>query len=335
MSTDVTDVTIIGGGPAGLYAAFFAGMRERSVRIIDSLPDLGGQLLALYPKKYIYDVGGFPKVLAKDLGEGLIRQALQFDPEVVLNEEIHTFTREDDILLLDGHKGRYSTRTLVLAGGKGAFEPVRLECPGAGEFLGRGIDHAVPDPEVHRGRRLLLVGGGDSALDWALSLKDLASHLLLIHRREAFRAHEATVSRLQACAEAGELEMRPCHEVKEIRGTDAVEEVIIYDNRTGEEATLEVDVILTFLGFKPDLGPLKRWGLELEGNRVVVNRRMETNLPGVYAAGDMVDYEGKMDLIAMGFSEAAVAVNAAVRYVDPNARAKPGHSTNLKIFKDT
>ncbi len=335
MSEAIRDVTIIGGGPAGLYAAFFAGMREQSVRIIDSLPELGGQLLALYPEKYIYDVGGFPKVLAKDLGQGLIAQALQFDPEVVLGEEIHTLTRKDDHIVLEGRKARYLTRALVLAGGKGAFEPVRLKCPGAREFLGRGIDHAVMKPEAYRGKRLLLVGGGDSAVDWALALKDEAAALLLIHRREAFRAHERSVSQLQECSAAGQLSFRAFHEVREIRGSEAVESAVIFDNRTGEETTVEVDGVLTFLGFKPDLGAFKKWGLGLEGNRVVVSRLMETNLPGVFAAGDMVDYEGKLDLIAMGFSEAAIAVNSAVRFVDPQARTKHGHSTNLKIFKDT
>jgi thioredoxin reductase len=335
MSEDVREITIIGGGPAGLYAAFFAGMRERSVRIIDSLPELGGQLLTLYPEKYVFDVGGFPKIRAKELGQGLIAQALQFDPEVVLGEEVHTFMREDDLIALEGRKARYLTRALVLAGGKGAFEPVRLKCPGAEAFLGRGVDYAVKEPEAFRGKRLLLVGGGDSAVDWALALREWASELLLIHRREHFRAQERFVSQLLRCAEAGELSVRAFHEVREIRGSEAVESVVVFDNRTGEETTLQVDAVLTFLGFKPDMGPLQEWGLKLEGNRVAVDRLMKTNLPGVFAAGDMVEYEGKMDLIAMGFSEAAIAVNSAVRFVDPEARAKPGHSTNLKIFQDT
>ena len=335
MQQDIKDITIVGGGPTGLYAAFYAGMRERSVRVIDSLPELGGQLMALYPEKYIYDVGGFPKILARDLGQDLITQALQFDPEVILNEEVSDLDREGDLIVLGGSQGRYFTRTLLLAGGKGAFEPIRLECPGHDEFLGKGVHFSAPDKEELRGKRVLLVGGGDSAVDWALALKDVASELLLIHRRGAYRALERSVTMLRSASDAGELSLRDHNEVKEIRGGDSVESVVIFDNRSGEETVIEVDAVLTFLGFKPDLGPMKRWGLEMEGNRVVVDRLMRTNLSAVFAVGDMVDYEGKLDLIATGFAEAAVAVSEAVRILDPKARTNPGHSTNLKIFKDS
>jgi thioredoxin reductase (NADPH) len=334
MQRVISDITVLGGGPTGLYAAFYAGMRERSVRLIDSLPELGGQLMALYPEKYIYDVGGFPKVLARDLRRGLIDQALQFNPEVVLNEEVFDLGKEGDLILLQAKGGEYSTRTLILAGGKGAFEPMKLKCPGYNEFLGKGVHYAVADQEAYRDRRVLIVGGGDSALDWALALKDVAAEVLLIHRRGAFRAVERSVAELRVASRAGELFFRDHHEVREIRGCDWVESVVIFDNRTGEETILEVDGVLTFLGFKPDLGPMKGWGLELEGNRVVVDQLMRTNLPDVFAVGDMVVYDGKLDLIATGFSEAAVAVNQAVRLLDPNARVNPGHSTNLKIFRD-
>lgn len=335
MERDVRDVTIIGGGPTGLYAAFYAGMRERSVRIIDSLPELGGQLMALYPEKYIYDVGGFPRILAKELAVALIRQASRFSPEVVLNEEILTLSRTGDAILLGGERGSYLTRTLIIAGGKGAFEPMKLKCPGFEEFLGRGVATAVRVPGEYRGKRVLLVGGGDSAVDWALALKDLVGDLLLIHRRDAFRAHEKSVADLHVAADAGELAIRAFHEVREIKGTRHVESVVIYDNRTGEEEELPVDEVLTFLGFKPDLGPITDWGLELAGHRLVVDRLMGTNLPGVFGAGDMVEYEGKLDLIATGFAEAAVAVNSAVHFMDPKARSSAGHSTNLKIFKNS
>lgn len=335
MKQDIRDITVIGGGPTGLYATFYAGMRERTVRVIDSLPELGGQLTALYPEKYIYDVGGFPRVLAKELARELIAQASQFSPEIVLDEEILTLTREGGTILLGGKRSTYLTRALILAGGKGAFEPMKLRCPGFEEFLGKGVETAVRDPEHFRGKRVLIVGGGDSAVDWAMALKDLAEDLLLIHRREAFRAHEKSVADLHVAADAGALTIRAYHEVKEIRGADRVESVVIFDNRTGEEEVKAVDGVLTFLGFKPDLGPMSDWGLELAGNRVVVSRLMETNLPGVFAAGDLVDYEGKLDLIASGFAEAATAVNSAVHFVDPTARSNPGHSTNLTIFKSS
>ena len=335
MQQDISDITVIGGGPTGLYAAFYAGMRERSVRIIDSLPELGGQLMALYPQKYLYDVGGFPKVLARDLGRNLITQALQFDPQVILNEEVLELDRDDDLIVLGGKRGQYFTRTLLLAGGKGAFEPVKLKCPGYEGFLGKGVHSAIADREEYRGKRVLLIGGGDSAVDWALALKAVASEVLLIHRRGSFRALERSVAQLRTASDAGELSFRDHHEVKEIRGSDRVESVVIFDNRSGEETTFQVDAVLTFLGFKPDLGPLRRWGLNLKGNRVAVDRFMRTNLQAVFAVGDIVDYEGKLDLIATGFAEAALAVSQAVRLVDPQARVNPGHSTNLKIFKDS
>jgi thioredoxin reductase (NADPH) len=335
MQKDIADITVIGGGPTGLYAAFFAGMREKSVRIIDTLPELGGQLMALYPEKSIYDVGGFPKILARDLGQKLVEQALQFDPDVVLNEEISRLETDGDLIQLGGKHGEYLTRTVLLAGGKGAFEPMKLKCPGYEEFLFKGVHYAVTDLDEYEGKRVLVVGGGDSALDWALALKNVASEVLLIHRRGAFRAMERTVAELRVAANAGELSFRDHHEVKEIRGSDSVESVVVFDNRSREETLLEVDAVLTFLGFKPDLGPIKAWGLELNKNRVAVDRLMRTNLPGVFAIGDMADYEGKLDLIATGFAEAAVAVSQAVRQIDPDARTNPGHSTNLKIFRDS
>lgn len=335
MQIPVADITIIGGGPTGLFAAFFAGMRGLSTRIVDSLPELGGQLTALYPEKYVYDVGGFPKVLARDLAEGLIRQALQFNPEVHLDEEVRTLERGDDgVWNLECRTASFRSRTVVVAGGKGAFEPKVLAVPGYRELLYSGVHYAVRDPGDYAGKRVLIVGGGDSALDWALILKDLCAEVYLAHRRDGFRAHEATVAQMHdACAE-GSMEFLPFHEVREIHGAGRVEGVTIFDNRTDGDRRLEVDAVLTFLGFKPDLGPIRRWGIEVTGNRIGVDSLMRTNLPGVFAAGDIVTYEGKLDLIATGFAEAAIAVNNAVHLVDPTARVNPGHSTSMKIFKD-
>jgi ferredoxin/flavodoxin---NADP+ reductase len=333
---DVRDITIIGGGPTGLFAAFYAGMRGVSARIVDSLPELGGQLTALYPEKYIFDVGGFPKVLAKDLATDLVQQALQFEPEVLLDVEVRELNhRPDGLLQLGTSAGELLTRALVIAGGKGAFEPRPLEAPGYADFLGKGVGYAVKDPEAFRGKRVLIVGGGDSALDWALGLKDLAERLVLVHRRDEFRAHARSVELLYQAEREGQLEILVFHEVEEIRGGDRVEGVTLVDSRSGEKQALEVDAVLTFLGFKPDLGPLQRWGLDIDKNRIRVDAHMATNLPGVFAAGDVVDYEGKLDLIATGFAEAAVAVNHAVHHVDPKARVNPGHSTNMKVFKET
>jgi thioredoxin reductase (NADPH) len=334
MADDIRDITIIGGGPTGLFAAFYAGMRGSSCRIVDSLPELGGQLTALYPEKYIFDVGGFPQVLAKDLVKNLVQQALQFDPEVLLDEQVRELQRLDDHFELQCSSGTYSTRSIVIAGGKGAFEPMKLACPGYDEFMHLGVEYAVRDPESFRGKNVVVVGGGDSALDFVLMLKDLARSMTLVHRRDGWRAHAATIQQVDAAAEAGEIDLRTFFEVREIHGSERVDRVTIFDNRTDEDTVLECEALISCLGFKPDLGPIKNWGLVVEKNRIQVDSLMATNLAGIYAAGDVADYEGKLDLIATGFAEAAVAVNNAVHFVDPSARVNPGHSTNMKVFKE-
>jgi len=334
MPNDVRDITIIGGGPTGLFAAFYAGMRGRSTRIVDSLPELGGQLTALYPEKDIFDVGGFPKILAKDLARNLVQQALQFEPEVILDEQVQRVSWEGGHFAVRTGRDVYLSKAVVVAGGKGAFEPMRLEVPGYDTFLHRGVEYAVKDPEGYRDKRVVIVGGGDSALDWVLILKDVAAATTLVHRRDGWRAHQATVTRVEESTAAGQIDLRTFHEVREIHGSDCVEAVTIFDNRSDEDVTLPCDVVLTCLGFKPDLGPIEEWGVHVEKNRVRVNSLMETSVPGIYAAGDLVDYEGKLDLIATGFAEAAIAVNNAVHFVDPAARVNPGHSTSMKVFKD-
>lgn len=334
MADEIRDITIIGGGPTGLFAAFYAGMRGSSCRIVDSLPELGGQLMALYPEKYIFDVGGYPKILAKDLSKNLIKQAMQFDPEVVLDQQVRTLEWADDHFVLDCSGGEYRSRSIVIAGGKGAFEPMKLACPGYDDFMYRGVEFAVRDPDSFRGKRIIVVGGGDSALDFVLMLKDAAASIALVHRRDGWRAHGATVTQIEAAAAAREIDLRTFHEVRAIHGGDRIERVTIFDNRTDEDIEIDCDVVISCLGFKPDLGPIKNWGLEVDKNRILVDRQMGTSVPGIYAAGDIVDYEGKLDLIATGFAEAAVAVNNAVHFVDPSARVNPGHSTNMKVFKE-
>lgn len=328
MSREIHDLVILGGGPTGLFGAFYAGMRHMKTLIIDSLEELGGQLMTLYPEKYVYDVGGFPKILAKDLATGLVEQALQFDPTVVLGETVRTLDREDDdTWRLTGDKGVYLTRTIVISAGIGAFEPRRLKVEGLQRLEGRGVQYLVRDKMALAGKRVMIVGGGDSAFDWALNLEGIARSLILIHRREGFRAHEATIRQVR---ESGACRILTHYEVRSVIGNSHLERVTIFDNRTDEEETHDVDNLLINVGFKADLGPIKEWGLEMHKNGIVVNERMETNLPGVYAAGDVTEHEGKLDLIATGFGEAAVAVNFAKTRIDPDARAFPGHSTEEK-----
>ena len=327
-------MTIIGGGPTGLYAAFYAGLRGVSCRIVDALPELGGQLMALYPEKYIYDVGGLPKILAKDLAKNMIAQGLQFDPEVVLGAEVRSLDREDGLLRLGTRRGDFLSRTVIITGGKGALTPRVLECSGWDEFyqpLGGAHTH-VRRPEDFRGKRVLIVGGGDSAADWAVGLRGIATEITVIHRRHDFRAHKATVLEMRAAAQRGELQILTPYEVRELHGNGCLGAATIYDNTTQEERRLEVDAVIALLGFKPDLGPIGTWGLEQERGSIKVSPLMETNVEGVYAAGDITHYRGKLELIATGYGEAAIAVNNAVHYLNPKARVNPGHSTNLKVF---
>lgn len=331
MNAEIHEVAILGGGPTGLFGAFYAGMRHMKTLILESLPELGGQLTALYPDKWVYDVGGFPKVLAKDLAEGLVEQGTQFHPTVALNETARELERvgegETAIWKITTDKSTYLTKTIVITAGIGAFQPRRLKVEGLDAYEGRGVQYIVRDKMVFAGQRVLIVGGGDSACDWALNLQGIASEITLIHRREGFRAHEGTVQQLR---EGGLVKVMTHYEVRSVTGDGRIESATIFDNRTDEETTLEIDALLVNVGFVADLGAIKTWGIAMTRKKIVVNDRMETNLPGVYAAGDVTDHEGKLDLIATGFGEAAVAVNYAKTFIDPTARAFPGHSSEEK-----
>ena len=329
----VFDVTILGGGPTGLFGAFYAGMRQMRTLILDALPELGGQLTALYPEKLVYDVGGFPKILARDLAAGLVEQAMQFHPEVGLAEtasKLEPAETDADggvtVWRIGTDRGERLSRTVVVTAGIGAFEPRKLKVDGIERYEGRGMQYLVKDKLALAGKRVLIVGGGDSAFDWADNLRGIADSITLIHRRDGFRAHEGTV---EAVMRAG-VEILTFHEVRSVVGDEAVESVTIFDNRTDDEKRLDVDALLVNIGFKADLGPVKGWGLEMRKNGIVVNERMETNLPGVYAAGDVAHHGGKLPLIATGFGEVAIAVNFAKARIDPGARAFPGHSTEEK-----
>jgi len=333
VSSDIKDITIIGGGPTGLYGLFYAGMRGVSARIIDVLPELGGQLTALYPEKDIFDVAGFPRILAKDLARDLVTQAMQFEAEVCLEERVLALNPSGDVFELETDVAIRPTRAVVIAAGKGAFKSRTLEVPGWDEFWKRGLVTHVKDPESFRGRRVLIVGGGDSAFDWSWALREIASELTHVHRTDRFRAHERTVAQVEGAHERGELRLRTFYEVAEIHGGERIEAVTLVHSKTDETERLEVDDVIALIGFVPNIGPIAEWGLELEGNAIRVDSRMRTNIPGVYAAGDIVSYEGALELISTGFGEAAIAVNNAVHHIDPSAKVNPGHSTSSKAFR--
>jgi ferredoxin/flavodoxin---NADP+ reductase len=333
----IVDITVIGGGPTGLFAAFYAGMRGASCRIIDALPTLGGQLMALYPEKYIFDVAGFPRVLAKDLVEGLQQQALQFGAEARLGETVTGLKKETtdglEHFVLETDGGSYPTKTIVIAAGIGAFEPRKLPLDEAVAWEGKGVHYNVVDPKAFAGKRVLLVGGGDSAFDWTLGLQGVATAVTLIHRRDGFRAHQATIDQVMRLVDEGRCTVRTFAEVKGIEGAGKVERAILEDAKSKERWTIEVDAIIPLLGFHSDLGAINAWGLEQQKEDIVVDRVMETTVPGIYAAGDVCTYEGKLKLIATGVGEAAIAVNNAVHRIDPKRKVNPGHSSDLKIFE--
>ena len=321
------DVTIIGGGPCGLFAAFYAGLRGMSVRIIDSLPELGGQLTALYPEKYVYDMPGFPKVLAKDLARELIAQGTQFDPELVLEDTAQSLIPEEDggYTILTAKGLRLPTRTIIVSAGAGAFSPTKIGVPREEDFHGRGIHYGVRDKSVFQDKRLAIVGGGDSAFDWALNLMDTAGDMHLIHRRDVFKAHEESIEQVKA----SRVGMKLWFAIKELHGDEHLTGVTLENTQTKETHLHEVDHVIVNIGFKSSLGPLKEWGMTIEKNQIVVDDKYETNLPGVFAVGDVCAFPGKLKLIATGVGEAATAVCFAKQRLDPSAKLFPGHSSDM------
>ncbi|MGH2403569.1 MAG: NAD(P)/FAD-dependent oxidoreductase, partial [bacterium] len=285
-----------------------------------------------YPDKWIYDVAGFPRVLGKDLVNNLVEQANQYHPTVHLNESVQTLDRlPDGLIRLGTDLGEHLTRVLIITAGIGAFTPKSFKRPELDQWIGKGLYFAVRSKEEFRGKRLLVIGGGDSALDWALGLLDYAKEITLIHRRDAFRAHEDSVKKLFGSP----ITVKLFYELKSIEGTaDHVTGAVVYQNKTREEERLEVDAVLAFLGLVSNLGPIREWGVQIQDDSIVTNTKMETNLPGVYAAGDVATFPGKLKLIATGFGEAATAVNIAATYINPNASAFPGHSSAIMEQKE-
>lgn len=299
-----------------------------SVRIIDSLPELGGQLTALYPEKYVYDMPGFPKVLARDLAHQLAEQAQRFSPELVLEETAETLTREGDHWVIGGAKGQsYPTKTIVISAGAGAFSPTKLGVEHEDAFVGKGVYYGVRSLEAFRDRRVLVVGGGDSAFDWALALHGIAKDVKLVHRRDVFKAHEESV---REAREKG-IEFLLWQAVKRLEGETWLQRVELENSQTKETTIVDCDDIVVNIGFKSSLGPIKDWGIEIVKNQVAVDGLYQTSLPGVFAVGDVCTFDGKLKLIATGVGEAATAVCVAKTLIDPAAKLFPGHSSDMEI----
>lgn len=316
------DLAIIGAGPTGLFAAYYAGFRGLSVAVIDALPEPGGQVTAMYPEKAIFDVAGFPSIKGRDLIANLVEQAAAFTPEYLLGTQAQELSYVDDKPQLTlGTGDELHCGAVLITGGLGSFTPRPL--PAADAFAGDGIVFFVPHLVDLAGHDVLIVGGGDSAFDWALALQPMARSVTLVHRREKFRAHASTVARVQRLPVriVVNAEVTKIHGDGRVTGADVTV-------KGGATETIPVDTVVAALGFTADLGPLAEWGLELDRRHIRVDTTMATNRPRVFAAGDIAEYAGKVRLIATGFGEAATAVNNAAVVIDPAAHLFPGHSSD-------
>jgi thioredoxin reductase (NADPH) len=317
-ATKSVDLVIVGAGPVGLFGAYYAGVRTLSTAVLDSLEEAGGQITAMYPEKAIFDVAGFPAIRGRELVEQLLAQAAPFSPDYVLGHQAVELDRGDNTFGITTSQGlRIESRAILVTGGIGTFTPRPL--PAGGEYLGRGLAHFVPDPTAYEGRNIVVVGGGDSALDWALMLEPIGKTVTIVHRRGEFRAHPHSVELLKKSSVA----MLTDAQVVEVRGDPDVSEVDV--DVKGTVQTLPCDRLVAALGFTANLGPLMDWGIEIRKRQIVVDSMGRTTVPGIYAAGDIVDYEGKVKLIATGFGEVATAVNNIAAYLNPNVSAFPGH----------
>ncbi|KAB8033539.1 NAD(P)/FAD-dependent oxidoreductase [Fluviispira multicolorata] len=331
MSSKVYDILILGGGPTGLFAAFYAGMRNASCKIVDSMPALGGRLTAVYPEKFIYDVAGFPKILAKDLVDNLIEQIKPYQTEICLNETSQSLVRNaEGIWELTTHKDVHLAKTIIIAAGVGSYSPKKHQAIGSEKFEDKGISYAVIEKSIYKNRNVVIAGGGDSALDWANEFVNIAKSVTLVHRSDKFRAHDDSVSKLQKTNARVILNS----EVTEFLGNEKLEKIHIKGIENDLDEIIQVDDALIMFGFNSSLGKIKEWGLELVGNGICVNEKMETNLPGIFAAGDIAKYAAKLDLIVTGFSEAAIAVAFAKIFINPKEKAQPMHSTTLMEIKE-
>ncbi|MFE7084342.1 NAD(P)/FAD-dependent oxidoreductase [Priestia megaterium] len=323
---EIYDITVIGGGPTGLFTAFYGGLRNSKVKIIESLPQLGGQLTTLYPEKHIYDVAGFPKVRAQDLVNNLKKQIELFDPTICLGEAVEQVEKKmEGIFTLKTNKAVHYSKTIIITAGIGAFQPRKIELEEAAKFEQLNLHYFIDDINQFAGKNVMLLGGGDSAVDWALMLEHISKKVTLVHRRDTFRAHEYSIEQLKNSS----ISIKTPYKPVELLGDERLKQVVIQHTKQGEKEIINVDDVIVNYGFVSSLGPIKTWGLETEKNSIIVNSKQETNIPGIYAAGDICTYEGKVKLIATGFGEGPTAVNNAKAYMDPNAKVQPKHSTSL------
>lgn len=316
-----TDIIIIGAGPVGLFAIFEAGLMKLRCHLIDAIPQPGGQLAEIYPKKPIYDIPGYPSVLAGELVDKLMEQAAPFKPGFTLGERADSIQKQEDgTFIVTTSKGtQHHAPVVMIAGGLGSFEPRKPLISNIADFEDKGVRYIVKDPDQFEGKDMVISGGGDSALDWAIYFAEKGSLVHLVHRSDRFRAHKDSVARAYELAANGKMQLHTFGEVKELEGTDELESVVIHTKE--EKTTVKTDLWFPLFGLSPKLGPIGDWGLEIEKNAIVVDTfDYQTNLPGVFAIGDVNTYPGKLKLILCGFHEATLAVQTAYKIINPDKK---------------
>jgi thioredoxin reductase (NADPH) len=318
-----TDIIIIGAGPTGLFAVFEAGLLKLKCHLIDALPQPGGQCSELYPKKPIYDIPAYPEILAGDLTEKLLEQCKQFQPGFTLGERAETIDKQDDgSFIVTTNKGtQHKAPVVAIAGGLGSFEPRKPLLDNLSDFENKGVEYMIKEPEIYRDKKVVIAGGGDSALDWSIFLADIASSVTLVHRRNEFRGHLDSVEKVQELKNLGKINLITPAEITAINGTDTLKNVEI--TKTDETPfLLETDHFIPLFGLSPKLGPIANWGLEIEKNAIKVNNSLDyqTNIPGIFAIGDVNIYPGKLKLILCGFHEATLMCQSAYQIINPGKR---------------
>lgn len=322
--SEIYDITIIGGGPVGLFAAFYAHLRQAKVKIIDSMPQLGGQPAILYPEKTILDIPAYTTITGQELTDNLLAQLEQFSPTICLNETVTAIEHSDELLTISTSKGQHLTKTIIVAMGGGAFKPRPLEIAGAENF--ENVHYHVSNIAQYQGQEIVVLGGGDSAVDWSLAFEKIAGTTTIVHRRDNFRALEHSVEELKQ----SKVNIHTPYVPSKLIGEDnRATHLEIGKVKSDETLTMPLDQLFVNYGFKSSVGTLKEWGLDLHRHRIIVNSKQETSVPGIYAIGDCCFYEGKVDLIATGFGEAPTAVNNAMNFINPAEKVQPKHSTSL------
>jgi thioredoxin reductase (NADPH) len=333
-----TDIAIVGAGPVALFAIFEAGLLKMRCHLIDYLPQVGGQLSEIYPKKPIYDIPGFPSVLAQDLIDNLVKQAEPFKPGYTLGERIESLEKrgEKDFLLTTNLGTQIHAKAIVIAGGLGCFEPRKPEVEGLEKFEnGKGINYMILDPEKYRDKKMVIAGGGDSALDWTIFLSEVCSELTLVHRSESFRGAPDSVNKVLQLAEAGKIKLHLNTNLNYVSGNGKLNSVAVTNSKTNEQEIISTDHLIPLFGLSPKLGPIESWGLNIDKNAIEVNTDdYSTNIEGVYAIGDINTYKNKLKLILCGFHEAALMAHSAYKYINPGVKYTMKYTTvnGVKAF---